>query len=234
MACFFGHKWNGCKCERCNMVRDEQHDWDLCKGKCKRCHKVCDEEHDWDGCKCLRCGKKRDKQHSWNGCRCSVCLKENIDAHVWDNCVCARCGKLREHTWQNGICSRCGTTEEELAFDICRGHIRSYPERRKFRIYNFHYVADITNQTMLCELTKSRDFQVRSAAFNKITDADVLKQIAFEQERPYEIRIKAAKQITDKKLQEEVINNMPGMSPQEIQDERMKQIMYDIDIRNGM
>ena len=61
MACLFGHKWNGCKCEHCGKTRDEQHDWDLCKGVCKRCGKTQPEDHDWWGvCKCNRCGKTRD------------------------------------------------------------------------------------------------------------------------------------------------------------------------------
>jgi len=25
MACLFGHKWDGCKCKKCNAVRDEEH-----------------------------------------------------------------------------------------------------------------------------------------------------------------------------------------------------------------
>lgn len=30
-----GHKWNGCKCERCGETRNEQHDWSTCK--CSKC-----------------------------------------------------------------------------------------------------------------------------------------------------------------------------------------------------
>jgi len=41
--CLFGHKWNGCKCEKCGKTRDEQHDLNGCK--CKRCGA---EKHDWD------------------------------------------------------------------------------------------------------------------------------------------------------------------------------------------
>ena len=63
MPCFFWHKWNGCKRTNCGKVRDEQHDWDLCKGKCKRCGKTQTEQHDWNRCKCLRCGKVREEGH---------------------------------------------------------------------------------------------------------------------------------------------------------------------------
>ena len=37
MACVFGHKWNGCKCEKCGKVRDTGHSWDGCV--CKTCGK---------------------------------------------------------------------------------------------------------------------------------------------------------------------------------------------------
>lgn len=38
ICALFGHKWNGCKCERCTKIRDEQHDWSLCK--CTLCGKT--------------------------------------------------------------------------------------------------------------------------------------------------------------------------------------------------
>ena len=59
MFCLFGHKWNGCKCERCGKIRDEGHDFqeqsepDLSQYKlepgwsahvhlrtCSRCHSI--------------------------------------------------------------------------------------------------------------------------------------------------------------------------------------------------
>ena len=38
MACIFGHKWNGCKCNKCGKTRDEQHLWH--NGKCTVCSAV--------------------------------------------------------------------------------------------------------------------------------------------------------------------------------------------------
>ena len=35
----FGHKWSGCKCQRCGEVRDES--------------------HNWHGCTCIICGMTR-------------------------------------------------------------------------------------------------------------------------------------------------------------------------------
>ena len=102
IKCLFGHKWNGCKCSQCGKVRNEQHDWDLCKGRCKRCGKRQVEQHEWNGCKCLSCGKVRDEQHNWNGCKCSCCGKVRDEQHEWNGCKCLRCGKevdWTHHKW---------------------------------------------------------------------------------------------------------------------------------------
>ena len=37
MACLFGHKWDGCKCEKCGKVRDVGHSWNGCV--CEACGK---------------------------------------------------------------------------------------------------------------------------------------------------------------------------------------------------
>ncbi len=86
----FGHKWNGCKCDRCGAHRDD--------------------EHDWNGCKCRVCGKYRDKGHEWNGCICRVCGKHRDEGHNWDGCVCKRCGKWRDegHEVKGAVCIKCG------------------------------------------------------------------------------------------------------------------------------
>lgn len=81
---FLGHKWNGCKCVRCGAIRNEQHDWDMCKGVCKQCGKTRPEQHDWKGCKCVRCGKKRDEQHYWDSYLCSYCGKRLADVDIQD------------------------------------------------------------------------------------------------------------------------------------------------------
>ena len=81
MCKLLGHKWNGCKCERCDEIRDEHHNWDLCYGKC------------------FRCGATQPEQHEWNGCICSRCNEENHDweKHRWkDGCKCERCGEIRD------------------------------------------------------------------------------------------------------------------------------------------
>ena len=90
LKCILGHKWNGCKCERCGETRDQEHRWDGCK--CTICGITRDEEHDWDLCKgvCRICGKTQPIQHEMDGCRCKRCGKEQ---HKWEGNQCIRCGK---------------------------------------------------------------------------------------------------------------------------------------------
>lgn len=107
-----GHKWNGCKCERCGETRDEQHDWDLCNGKCAKCGKTCPVQHDWKGCKCVRCGIARDREHEF----------EKVPGECVERCV--RCGKEKQgHTFTKvqiepdkqycymDVCAECGKEE---------------------------------------------------------------------------------------------------------------------------
>jgi len=80
MACLF-HKWNGCKCEKCDKVRDSEHAWN-------------------GGCKCEKCGKTRDVGHTWNGCKCEKCGIINDELHTWEDngkgtLICHNCEKKR-------------------------------------------------------------------------------------------------------------------------------------------
>ena len=118
LLCVFGkHNWNGCVCKRCGEARDEQHDWDLCKGKCRKCGARQPEQHDWDLCKgkCKRCGKKRDEEHHWNRCKCTICGKKRNENHHWIGCKCTICGKTRNemHDWDGCKCKRCGKKRDE-------------------------------------------------------------------------------------------------------------------------
>ena len=59
MACFFGHKWQGCKCAKCGKVRDQEHDFrhvSECEDRCARCGKTVDKHRYVKGY-CERCGK---------------------------------------------------------------------------------------------------------------------------------------------------------------------------------
>lgn len=78
MGCFFGHKWNGCKCERCGETRDEG--------------------HDWSGCTCRICGKKRDEGHEW----------QSVEGKCFDVCSICGHKRTKEHLFQGSVCTRCG------------------------------------------------------------------------------------------------------------------------------
>ena len=108
MACIFGHKWKGCKCEICGKTK---HDLNGCM--CRKCFKT---QHVLDGCVCTRCG---ETQHKWTtSCKCTKCgepCDENGSLHKWDGCKCKICGMLKssghKYVEQDGrgyICSTCG------------------------------------------------------------------------------------------------------------------------------
>lgn len=109
VKCLFGHKWNGCKCDKCGTVRDEEHTWDMCKGVCTKCGRTQPERHEWDGCRCRKCGKTRNEGHEWDLCKgiCKKCGKTQPEQHQVSNCVCRLCGK-EVHEWSGSICRRCG------------------------------------------------------------------------------------------------------------------------------
>ena len=97
-GCLFGHKWDGCKCARCGEIRDQAHNFDLCRGQCLVCGKKQPPEHAWNGCACSRCGTVRDEGHAFDLClgKCSVCGKETPPEHAWSDCLCTRCGAVRD------------------------------------------------------------------------------------------------------------------------------------------
>ena len=72
LSCVFGHKWNGCKCERCGEIRDEDHNYThfqpsntgKCVGTCK-CGKKQELGHEWIGEKCARCGLRQDFSYEY-------------------------------------------------------------------------------------------------------------------------------------------------------------------------
>ena len=135
MKCLFGHKWNGCICERCGAVRDKEHDFKPVPGECAE--------------RCTRCGAEGPVHHKWNknglGCKCTVCgatrQTDDLNAHtfpyVFDphylggtkvmGCTCSECsyvkksmfgGHVYEYTYEKGfpkhrgVCTICGKVIE--------------------------------------------------------------------------------------------------------------------------
>jgi len=99
MACLFGHKWNGCKCEKCGKLRNEGHDYakipNTYDEKCNICgntRKISCTYHNWKGCQCVECGAKRDEKHDYKlktSCKylvvCSICGAHTISLEKFDD-----------------------------------------------------------------------------------------------------------------------------------------------------
>jgi hypothetical protein len=116
IKCLFGHKWNGCKCNRCGVKRDEAHTWDGCH--CVVCYKLRDEAHSWDRCRCTVCYEVRDIDHTWSKGECAVCgrrrktkkhtIEMNIaplpvgaDPYFVDTLTCPGCDKAHTLEWES-------------------------------------------------------------------------------------------------------------------------------------
>ena len=60
MACLFGHKWNGCKCEKCGKTRDQDHRFQAGDHPCVQVCAVCGAEKTEHGAYvngfCEKCG----------------------------------------------------------------------------------------------------------------------------------------------------------------------------------
>lgn len=84
MACFFGHKWNGCTCSKCGQTRDQDHRWQPVSGKCIE--------------KCAICGSEKEIPHKFERLetkcaeKCSVCGEERPVPHQFADGRCIRCG----------------------------------------------------------------------------------------------------------------------------------------------
>lgn len=108
------HNWQGCKCTKCGLMRDEGHDWSYDCEECRACGKTRNKGHKWDRCMCSLCGKTRDEGHDWSkDCvRCSKCGKTRDYEHNWVGCKCIICGKNRneghEFSKDSLTCSKCG------------------------------------------------------------------------------------------------------------------------------
>ena len=117
----FGHKWNGCKCERCGTIREDRHNWSIIEGKCIE--------------KCSVCGKERNIEHKWSilkgKCieKCSICGKERSIEHKWSLVdgkeKCLKCGiemtpiekmkqRERDNQIHNDIVSTCKQVAKNL------------------------------------------------------------------------------------------------------------------------
>ena len=98
LICFLGiHKWNKCKCTKCNKVRDMLPTWEFNCEKCSVCESERENAHDWSiNCeKCSVCESERENAHDWSdNCeKCSVCVMLGTDKHIHKNDICIKCGR---------------------------------------------------------------------------------------------------------------------------------------------
>ena len=116
LSCLFGHKWNGCTCERCGQRRDQDHDFTYkfkaknCLGTCRVCQKTVELPHDFKPVtgkcymECARCHGQTQPNHQYQSepgsCKnvCSVCGKvvykhSFVPVPGTDRTVCSVCGK---------------------------------------------------------------------------------------------------------------------------------------------
>ena len=139
ISCLFGHKWNGCTCERCGKTRDEGHNYQPIPGKCEEKCSLCgasrNKDHKWepvpDKCEdvCSVCGKRREKEHHY------VPIEGYINGKEYERCT--KCGHVRESQRKfsrytgGGVCDVCnGPLEGKRAY-IVPNH--TFYTSRKYR-----------------------------------------------------------------------------------------------------
>jgi len=133
--CLFGHKWNGCKCEKCGEMRNEGHNYLAVDGKCieecSKCYKILEVGHKW-----ILLEKKCIE-------KCTICGKER-DSHQWDSGKCERCKKTRRVDIPS--CMMCGIDKESI-------EKRQYEDRK-----TIEKARAQGSGMMMFGMTPSRDF----------------------------------------------------------------------------
>ena len=202
IKCFFSHKWDGCKCERCGAIRidgsDVEHKWVLleerCFEKCSNCGKE-RSEHKWNGCKCERCGATRDKEHTWiwNG-KCKICgatRNENINEPP-----------VKKE--KNGEIINQPTKIERTAFQTAINS-QNVQERRAA-------IIAIKNQSLLQEIVINASAESKNigldtlVALRKVNDSDMLENIA-KKAKDWGMRARACTWLEDIEILKEISKN---------------------------
>lgn len=111
-----GHKWQGCKCTKCSVTRDEEHSFETvlgkCQERCSNCGKTQDISHKWQGCKCTKCGATRDEAHSFKSVaenckkKCSICGKSQNIQHQYVGDNCKICGEVNPDIFCMTVCNK--------------------------------------------------------------------------------------------------------------------------------
>ena len=175
LMCIFGHKWNGCKCDRCGKIRDEQHDWDLCKGKCKRCGKTQAVQHEWNGCKCKKCGKER---HDWKDFKCIICgmnksgVRNEEVQKINDQTILADIAKNTGNKRQVRLFAVKKITDQTILAEIAKNVKLSNVYEAAFKRLNQNVLSDIAKH--------NEDGYKRMAAADYLTDKSLAQEVYFD------------------------------------------------------
>ena len=168
MACFFGHKWNGCKCSRCGTTRNENHLWNGCVcAICGNKNPDVSVNHDWrndsnyfndEYCICKKCGFKKPHNFVSNSnpniptiarsceARCSFCgYVKSFERHDLNNkCRCNNC-RATIHSPQNCVCTVCGKEAHDFEYKYDYEESDFYEKEGKY-----------TNQRYECKICGKR------------------------------------------------------------------------------
>ena len=185
LKCLFGHKWDGCKCERCGKLRDEQHDWEGCK--CKRCGKIRDEQHDWNGRKCKGCGKERSINEITDQGILEYIARNDSDSNIRKTAI----KKLTDVFVLLDIMNNDEKNQDYFVSDTAKEKCIKLIKNQK-------------NQSFLVNIIQNcgdsyKGYKVREAAIEMLTDQSFIEDIALRS-TDFQARKAAAKKMTNKSL----------------------------------
>lgn len=171
-----GHRWSGCRCNRCGETRDEGHDWQPANGKCAELCSICGKQRDlphrWDGCRCERCGALRGEGHRWIP----------VDMHTER---CTVCGGTRPSEYAR---------QEAAVDDILSKSSGLYDNSPAL----LTAARTVTNQNLLLRLAQSgrAGWMIRTAAVTGLSDQCVLFKFAQDENFDLNIRKAAIRKLT--------------------------------------
>lgn len=213
MVCLFGHKWDGCKCEKCGKIRDEQHDW---KGLvCSVCKQTRTIDEVTDHASLVEIAKND------SDIRVRIKAAEKLN----DKPLIAYLNELRivrKAIWSDDwddYYAVTRLTDQALLADVAKNAIHILG--RKFA------VQKLTDQAALIDLAKNSGcVEVRVLAVEKVKDQAVLAEIIksragiIESQRGeadtdeyVAVRAAAAHRLTDKTLIADVLENAEYFIP---------------------
>jgi len=184
LKCLFGHKWNGCKCLKCDTTRNEGHKFAY--------NSNCFE-------KCEICGKLTGKmQHKWNGCKCKRC---GLELHKWHDYKCRICSALAFGDYLRSI------KQEEVESITDQSMLEEIAKNGYEKFAQMEAIKNITNQSLLEEIAMNdKNEMVRCAAVEKLYDQILVSKIARNDKSVF-VRYAAVRNLYDEAFIAEIAKN---------------------------